>query len=1808
MDFINDRYKIALSIKDEQDDNLFLATDLYNNNRMKMLRVIKPELCPESVLEYFRRNFIAISTLKHPNLTEAFSFSIIKTMDGERISTKQFYYTYEYVKGENIFDISENMDQEGIIDLIVQVLNALKYLHRRGFLYRNIDTKNITVTTQNDRYIVKLNGIIVPEHIEKVLFKDIKSRNQFRSPEVLKDENFTIHSDFYSLGVLFFYLITRENPNKGNFLRLLQDYKDNNVIYKGPLDYKYFIQFLDVIAKLTSDNSSDRYYDIVQVVRDLNSILGRNYSCFSSEYLGKLITKTVLVGRDDCIKKLYAWKDEAFSIKDKTRMVFIDGELGMGKSRLLKEFSFQMETEGIRTFTINAMENEASIYGAIKQLVRQIIPAAGIATIMKYGPELKKIIPDEKKLRNLKPSQVLPGDREKNRLKFCTINFILDTIKDRGAVITFDNSQWIDALSLEFIDYLIECSQRIPLMIIMACRTEDCRKDSHIKHYLDKWNDRELLDNLTLKQFDLQEMGEMVKNLLGIGNIPRIFSTYLLNETQGNPLFVRDILSYLIAEKKLYLNFNGYWSTDYDDDTTYTRMSLPSNINEAVLKQIDILAIDSKRILEMISVFYFPVSLSTISEIASVPNEALSEIIDMLVSKQILEYKVDDWGILYDFHSTAVKNEIYNRIEIKRRKEMHKLYASILEKLNNAEGRINSDELIYQYCEADEPEKALKYIIKCAELMMSLHMNEQALGYLSRGLSISRELSLSESSSKILYMTGELYYHKGENDKAIECLAQALSISCSSGDTTLELECCIRLGNIYNRINEQDKAFDIYKRAEELSKRTDNTERLLDVYAYLSRTIGILKNDYHTALEIVDRALEQYGDSDYYFQLGALYNQKGALLLSIDKADESLEYLEKSIGFYEMAGSPDDISRPTNNTGVVYVKSMQDFKKAMYYFEKGLEIELKRGHSERLVIQYQNIGIVTSELDDYVKALDYLYKSDEIAQEIGNESSYFSLSNSFLYIFMRMGNYSRALEFLNKSRAILDKNPDQSWNIPEFYKNAAQFYYDMGLFEDAKMHASTGIDRCDESNESESLECRRHLSLSKYHLKSKTELDEFKNVLDLYRKSRMVRDRRVALHRFAEVYIAAGEKEKAAKLIKESRELVTIADTRLLGCELLYLDGIYHGDIKGIKELQEAESMCSEVEDKPMLWKIHKAMGDIYLQRDDKFNAVIFYLKSLDILYKMYITVPVQYRASFLRSHNRSIPREKLLSIKYDMIKELEQDIENKLTLGLKEDSCFLGAFFDEMDLPGLTSGNQANAVYKALDTHLTIQKIISEVLSNLSNDLEWNLEIIMDALCHVTAAENCFIVSGEGEEKKIHRYSKNRCSEFKNEYVIEYTREKAEGIFSAEIFENRYGNTEIIMPQGIRALMCVPVTGTSHPKRSAASKHLNIKGYIYLDTCSMQNNFVLESLEMCRTFANLISISMENNNLKIISSMDKLTGVYTRKYFESAMEEQLKRAELDTSKFSIIMIDIDLFKNFNDRYGHQKGDEVLRIVGEKLLANTRSEDICCRYGGEEFVIILPDTGIKQTENIAERLRKAVEDTKFMGLNDKLTISLGISGFPKHGKMKDELIRKADQALYRSKGLGRNRCCTWNSKIKENATKVDMLTGIVNGNFVHDQRNILGILEAMDIANKVPAFDDKIYNILGRIMEALDAEQSMLVIYPGQNRKNKKVYARKRFVDGWLEEVKYSTKIVNKAASSSSGLSTIDWDDMDSEDVLTGLPSWNSVIALPINSGERLKGVLYLTSPVSSIEYGPNELNFANAFAKIVSIILNGEF
>lgn len=209
------------------------------------------------------------------------------------------------------------------------------------------------------------------------------------------------------------------------------------------------------------------------------------------------------------------------------------------------------------------------------------------------------------------------------------------------------------------------------------------------------------------------------------------------------------------------------------------------------------------------------------------------------------------------------------------------------------------------------------------------------------------------------------------------------------------------------------------------------------------------------------------------------------------------------------------------------------------------------------------------------------------------------------------------------------------------------------------------------------------------------------------------------------------------------------------------------------------------------------------------------------------------------------------------------------------------------------------------------------------------------------------------------------------------------------------------------------------------------IIGVLFADNPFTHKPITTDDIRILTMFANQAGLAIESSQLYeqtlIKAHTDSLTGLWNHGYFQYCLQEEINSGQKNNQHLSIIMADLDNFKVYNDTFGHQKGDQLLKEIAGILGLASRKHDLIYRYGGEEFAIILPQTKKQEAHTIAQRMRLAIENNNFQLSEEanakKITISMGIATFPDHASQKEALLAYADKALYEAKHQGKNRIC-----------------------------------------------------------------------------------------------------------------------------------------------------------------------------------------
>ncbi|MEW6102087.1 MAG: sensor domain-containing diguanylate cyclase [Candidatus Omnitrophota bacterium] len=342
-----------------------------------------------------------------------------------------------------------------------------------------------------------------------------------------------------------------------------------------------------------------------------------------------------------------------------------------------------------------------------------------------------------------------------------------------------------------------------------------------------------------------------------------------------------------------------------------------------------------------------------------------------------------------------------------------------------------------------------------------------------------------------------------------------------------------------------------------------------------------------------------------------------------------------------------------------------------------------------------------------------------------------------------------------------------------------------------------------------------------------------------------------------------------------------------------------------------------------------------------------------------------------------------------------------------------------------------SNAYQEKIMRYNSLKKVIEEINSNL--DLEFvadNLTLIASSLISKDKGACILYLVGDPAEAKLRIFrsrkeDKNLIIKAKEGDIFDFwVLRHASSLLIEDAKKDFRFDLDRLKQQDSRpigSLISSPLISKSH-----------FLGVMRLDN-PVPNFYTQEDLRFLVSICDLGAVALENSQLfkktEELAIHDGLTSLFTKGYFMERLKEELKRSVRQKKSISLLMLDIDFFKHYNDKFGHTAGDIVLKSLGEKITEHFKGTPaVISRFGGEEFCIFIPGTEKKGAVSVAESLRKDIEKQKVVLRRQEtgVTVSVGVSASPEDSSDEEDLIFKADKAMYAAKNKGRNRiaCCS----------------------------------------------------------------------------------------------------------------------------------------------------------------------------------------
>ncbi|GEM_PF-1466670 len=801
---------------------------------------------------------------------------------------------------------------------------------------------------------------------------------------------------------------------------------------------------------------------------------GRNRVCFCEEYeenepLPEIVFEGKIhnfIGRAEEIKSLLNTYQAAHD--SKVQVVFVTGEAGVGKTRLIHEFSKSISKENVYFLHGTCFDTKIPMpYQPFREAL-----AGFIERDEYYGYSILRTLPESAKIEIIK---IIPG-LDTKRLGI-TSNMSLDPVQDEyrlfdgiyqifkrisekgPVVLLLDDIHWADTASLEMFSYLVRNAKSDRIMICLTYRPEEIIDGNVEKGYLastiHKLGRIQKLDRIVLQPLSKDNVIDILNNSFKPYTCPKELIDVVFKETEGNPFFVEELLKSLFEnkiiefkEKKIILKAKE-------------NINLPSSIRDLVLDRIDRLPEEVQELLRIAATIGQEFTLKLLSIITDKNEGHIQDILDSGMDANIIKEDYSASEEKFSFTHCKMREVLYYSLRESKRERLHLKIAQGLEKLyfNNLEKHYEN--LAQHYYLSRNNEKAFTYIMLCAQKAMESYATYESISYFTKNVNIYENFSTDlKQNFKAKYTVitlalGKLHNIIGEYDKALHWL----HIAKQADDSSYEVY--LNLGEVYVKRGEYEKALEHFKTAlcktnmdnalanietnmsyvyfrisnfndselyakQAIKRLEDKNISLVSAEAYKNLgTVYYAKGMFSQAINFYSKSLEislQLNDkraiANSYNNIGSVYYRKGDYV-------NALEHLQNCLGIREEIGDKSGIVYSYNNIGNIYY-NRGEYENAEKYYLLCLNISNEIGELAAITASYNNLGNVYLAKEDFDSASSHYSKSLEISEKIGEKSSIARAYTGLGNVFFNKNQFKKGYEFYKNCYEVRKQIGDKS--------------------------------------------------------------------------------------------------------------------------------------------------------------------------------------------------------------------------------------------------------------------------------------------------------------------------------------------------------------------------------------------------------------------------------------------------------------------------------------------------------------------------------------------------------------------------------------------------------------------------------------------------------------------------------------------------------------------------------------------------------------------------------------------------------------
>ncbi len=1002
---VGNRYRVERLLGQGGLGKVFLARDLLAGEARVALKILASSRPDEVKAQTLRQEFSLLSRLRHPNLVRILDFGLLNDAGGP-------FLVEEFVDGQDIYQASRRWAPLEVVCRVVAICRAVRFLHSRNIIHRDLKPTNILVHgngEETDAFKVLDFGLAQWANSAKPHLG--VGTLAYTAPEILLGKTATLRSDLYSIGILLYQLLLGRLPFEDDDPGfLIQKQLQGQVDLKALERLECGAGLAQVVGSLLEKDPSKRPSTADDVIRLLGVATRQDFQHSGTYGAEGYFTCVPLVGRE---RELSLLLDRAARVRANGRgwTVFVTGEGGAGKSRIMEELRICSVLEGWNILEAGCQRDDNRSYAPFRELLsltdrltRLKSGSAGEEEIFRFE-EVPRVAE--------KTSLEISNDAAAGSFRDLLTREVVRRLQGRPTILLLHDFHWADEATIAVLDFLSSDIQSHSVLLCVSLRPGEF-SDSPLTRLVEQAVRQLRGETLALEPLSKDFVEEFLRNTVSGLDLTSEIVDWAYNSSGGNPFFLEEILKHLV-DRGLLCRERGGWMLDRKG---WENLEVPANVAVVLRQRLTQISGPARELAGWLAVYNRAVPLELLTEVVSNFRGGLEKPLGELVLRQLVRAIMQDGEEFYEFRHAMISEVIRGDLPTRRRRQMHKRIGEALEA--NKENGSRLLELAHHFTEGRAGEKAIRYALNAAAACKAEFANEAALRFYEYVLAHGKDLS-REQRCEVAIEAADACCSLGRSKIAISMLRRQLRSADESRNNLLNARLNVKLSRAYQFLGDMCRSEQtawrglrrLKYRSSSLVNLSSERRAIQGELLYQLAFWKLARSRPRVGLLLLERALSVLQEPQAKALTGTIYSMMSALCRvrcdlkgGVDAGQRSIEILEplKAYHLLPMAHS----HYATN------LMALGRFRAALKSHELAVQIS---DRSRSVVLRVQalaNLAECLSRSGMAQRALEVAKKVSKLATAIANQSIDHGCSAMLAEIQISLGDYASARENLER--------------------------------------------------------------------------------------------------------------------------------------------------------------------------------------------------------------------------------------------------------------------------------------------------------------------------------------------------------------------------------------------------------------------------------------------------------------------------------------------------------------------------------------------------------------------------------------------------------------------------------------------------------------------------------------------------------------------------------------------------------------------------------------------------------------------------